>query len=71
MKKEISTKKPKVAQPDIIILGEVIDPINSPRLYRAAAKDPGWVEAAVLGMMKAQGFKEPGMPMAILDSDLS
>ena len=60
----------KEEQPDIIILGEVINAISMPRLYRRAAKDPAWVQAAVEGMMKAQGFKRPGMPMAILDSDL-
>jgi len=68
MKKKITEAKDE--RKPIIILGEAIDPASMPRLYRRAAKDPGWVEAAVLGMMKAQGFKRPGMPMAILDSDL-
>jgi hypothetical protein len=60
----------KEEQPDIVILGEVIDAISTPRLYRRAAKDPAWVEATVKSMMKAQGFKKPGMPLSILDSDL-
>jgi len=68
MKKKIMEEKDE--RKPIIILGVEISPISKPRLYRRAAKDPGWVEAAVLGMMKAQGFKGPGMPMAILDSDL-
>lgn len=70
MKKKLSTEKPKAAQPDIYILGCRINAITMPRLYRRAAKDPGWVEATVLNMMKMQGFKKPGMPMSILDSDL-
>ncbi|MBA3066005.1 hypothetical protein KJ633_05330 [bacterium] len=68
MKKK--TKEPRAEQKPIIILGEAIDPISMPRLYRRAVTDPGWVEMQVKGMMKAQGFKKPGMPMAILDSDL-
>ncbi|MBU2529062.1 hypothetical protein KKF70_06740 [bacterium] len=68
MKKKITEAKDE--RKPIIILGVAIDPISMPRLYRRAAKDPGWVEMQVKGMMKAQGFKRPGMPMAILDSDL-
>ena len=68
MKKKITEERDE--RKSIIILGVAIDPISKPRLYRRAAQNPGWVEATVLGMMKAQGFKRPGMPMAILDSDL-
>lgn len=70
-KKRKAESKSKTDHPDIVILGCRINAITRPRLYRRAAKDPGWVEATVLSMMKAQGFKKPGMPMSILDSDLS
>jgi len=63
--------KKQKTKPDIVILGEVIRFSREPRLYKVAAKNPEWVEKTVKGMMKAQGFKDPGIPMAILDSDLS
>jgi len=55
-------KEKKENKPDIVILGEVIRFSREPRLYKVAAKNPEWVEKTV---------KSPGMPMALLDSDLS
>ena len=63
-------KTEKDEQKPIVILGVAISPVSKPRLYRRAKNNPGWVEAAVEGMMRAQGFTNPGSAMAILDSDL-
>ncbi len=68
MKKKI--KKAETEPKKVVILGYEISPVHKPRLYKIALENPGWVEMQVKGMMGKQGFKTPGMPLAILDSDL-
>jgi len=68
MKKRKERKFVPIEAP--VILGKKIDPDLMPTMCAHALKDPERLEHQVKGIMKAQGFKDVGSVLAIIESDL-
>jgi len=60
----------KEKEETIIFMDKEIKKSVMPGIYRMAKNNPEGLEASIRGMMKKQGFSNPGSAMAILDSDL-
>jgi len=54
----------------VVILGEEIDKKDFPKLYEWARTNPGTLEANIKGILKKEGWDDPGSAMVILESDL-
>jgi hypothetical protein len=51
-------------------MDKVIKKSVMPNIFRLAKENPKGLEDSVRGMMRNQGYSNPGSAMAILESDL-
>ncbi len=63
-------KDKKEKDETLIFMDVKIEKSVMPGIYRMAKENPKALEESVRGMMRNQGFTNPGSAMAILDSDL-
>jgi len=55
---------------EIIVLGAVVKKSVMPEIFRLTTANKAALERTVKSMMEAQGFKNAGNAMAMLESDL-
>jgi hypothetical protein len=63
-------KDKKEKEETIIFMDKVIKKSVMPNIFRLAKENPKGLEDSVRGMMRNQGYSNPGSAMAILESDL-